>query len=149
MSATEKECFRNEFDFSFDFFDEILIVLVIDIFDKSSISGSLLLFLEELLDGISHWPYNEDNLYWLTVCFGARPISHEIVTESVMLKMFKALIIETTLYMESETYIGQNSETEKQSIRLVENWILNWLNLCNHWLLSTVKVVSTLMKTTV
>ena len=63
MSATEKECFRNEFDFSFDFFDEILIVLVIDIFDKSSISGSLLLFLEELLDGISHWPYNEDNLY--------------------------------------------------------------------------------------
>ena len=55
----------------------------------------------------------------------------------------------TKLYTESETYIGQNSETETQSIRLVENWILNWLNLCNHWLLSTVKVVSTLMKTTV
>ena len=36
MSATEKEWFRNEFDFSFDFFDEILIVLVIVIFDESS-----------------------------------------------------------------------------------------------------------------
>ena len=63
MSATEKECFRNEFDFSLDFFDEILIALVIVIFDKSSSSGLLLLFLEELLEGISHWPYNEDNSY--------------------------------------------------------------------------------------
>ena len=91
MSATEKEWNRNELDFSFDFF-EILIVLAIVIFDKSSTSGSLLLFLEELLDGTSHWSYNEDNLYWLTDCFGARPISHEIVTKFVMLKMLKALI---------------------------------------------------------
>ena len=93
MNATEKEWFRNEFDFSFDLFDEILIVLVIVIFDESSTSGSLLLFLEELFDGISHWPYIEDNLYWLTVCFGARPISHEIVTETIMLKLSKALIV--------------------------------------------------------
>ena len=134
MNATEKERFRNEF------FDEILIVLVSVIFDKSSTSGSLLLFFEELLDGISHWPYSEDNLYWLTVCFGARPISHEIVTESVMFKMLHCI---------SETYIGQNLGTEKQSIQPVENWILNWLSLCNHWLLSTLKVVSTLVKTTV
>ena len=89
MSATEKEWFRNEFDFSFDFFDEILIALVIVIFDKSSSSGLLLLFFEELLEGISHWPYIEDNSYWSTVCFGANLISHEIVTEFVLLKYFK------------------------------------------------------------
>ena len=62
MSATEKEWFRNALDFSFDF-DEILKVLLIFIFEKSSSSGSLLLFLEELLDGILHWPYKEVNLY--------------------------------------------------------------------------------------
>ena len=63
ISETAKEWFRNAFDFLFDFFDEILIVLLIFIFVRSSPSGSLLLFLEELLAGISHWPYNEDNLY--------------------------------------------------------------------------------------
>ena len=79
MSETEKEWFRNALNFLFDF-DEILKVLLIFIFEKSSSSGSLLLFLEELLDGILHWPYKEVNLDWLDVCFGANPISHEIVT---------------------------------------------------------------------
>ena len=51
----------NAFDFSFDF-DEMLIVLLIVIFDKSSF-GLLLLFLGEILGGTSHWPYNEDNSY--------------------------------------------------------------------------------------
>ena len=63
ISETAKAWFLNAFDFSFDFFDEILIVLLICIFDKSSSTVSLLLFLEELLDGTSHWPYKEDNLY--------------------------------------------------------------------------------------
>ena len=63
MTETAKEWFRNAFDFLFDFFDEILIVLLIFIFERCSPSGSLLLFLEELLAGASHWPYNEDNLY--------------------------------------------------------------------------------------
>ena len=63
ISETVKAWFRNAFEFSFDFLDEILIVLLIVIFDKSSSSVSLLLFLEELLDGTSHWPYKEDNLY--------------------------------------------------------------------------------------
>jgi len=35
-------------------FDEILIVLLIVIFEKSLSFGSLLLFLEELRDGTSH-----------------------------------------------------------------------------------------------
>ena len=43
---------------------EMLIVLLIVIFDKSSSSGSLLLLLlKELLEGTSHWPYKEINLY--------------------------------------------------------------------------------------
>ena len=63
ISETAKAWFRIASDFSFDFFDEILNVLLIVIFDKSSSTVSLLLFLEELLDGTSHWPYKEDNLY--------------------------------------------------------------------------------------
>ena len=66
IRETAREWFRNAFDFLFDFFDEILIVLLIFIFERcspGSPSGSLLLFLEELLAGASHWPYNEDNLY--------------------------------------------------------------------------------------
>ena len=63
MRETAKEWFWGAFDFVFDFFDEILIVLLIFIFERCSPSGSLLLFLEELLAGASHWPYNEDNLY--------------------------------------------------------------------------------------
>ena len=63
IRKTAKEWFWNAFDFMFGFFGEILIVLLIFIFEKSSSSGSLLLFLEELLAGASHWPYNEDNLY--------------------------------------------------------------------------------------
>ena len=51
--------------------------------------------------------------------------------------------------MISKTYIGQNMEIEKQSIQLIENWILNWLNLYKHWLLVRLKVVLTLMKTTI
>ena len=53
------EWFRNAFDFLVDF-DEMLIVLLIVIFDKSS-SSLLLLFLGVILEGTSHWPYNEDN----------------------------------------------------------------------------------------
>ena len=91
ISEIEKTWFWDACAFSF-YFDTILIVLLIVIFDKSLSSGSLLLFLEELLVGKSHWPYKEDNLYWLSVCFGASPISHEIVTKFVMFKMFKAPI---------------------------------------------------------
>ena len=63
IRETAKEWFWNAFDFLFDFFDEILIVLLIFIFEKSVSSDSLLLFLEELLDGLVHWPYKEVNLY--------------------------------------------------------------------------------------
>ena len=83
ISEIAKAWFWDACDFSFDF-DEILIVSLIVIFDKSLSSGSLLLFLEELLVGTSHWPYKEDNLYRSSVCFGARPISHEIVTKFVI-----------------------------------------------------------------
>ena len=62
VSETEIELTREEFDFLFCF--EILIVLLIVILDMvSSGSGSLRLFLEAVLDGLLHWPYNEDNLY--------------------------------------------------------------------------------------
>ena len=87
ISEIAKAWFWDACDALIDF-DEILIVLLIVIFEKSLSFGSLLLFLEELRDGTSHWPYKEDNLYWLSVCFGARPISHEIVTKFVMLENF-------------------------------------------------------------
>ena len=54
IRKTAKGWFRSAFDFSFDFFDEMLIVLLIVIFEKSPSSGSLLLFREEVLDGTSH-----------------------------------------------------------------------------------------------
>ena len=76
MSETEIDCIRNEFEFLSRFFDEILIVLLIVIFDKTSSlsmvartvrtgpsSISLRLFLEAGLEGLLHWPYNVDNLY--------------------------------------------------------------------------------------
>ena len=53
ISEIAKAWFWDACDFSFDF-DEILIVLLIVIFEKSLSSGSLLLFLEELLVGTSH-----------------------------------------------------------------------------------------------
>ena len=64
ISETAKAWFWNACDFSFDFDVDrlILIVLLIVIFDKS-LSGSLRLFLEELLVGTSHWSYKVDNLY--------------------------------------------------------------------------------------
>ena len=62
ISEMAKAWFWDACDFSFDF-DEILIVLLIVIFDKFLSSGPLLLFLEELLDGTSHWSYKDDNLY--------------------------------------------------------------------------------------
>ena len=53
ISETAKAWFWKAFDFSFDF-DEILIVLLIVIFEKSLSSGSLLPNLEKLLVGTSH-----------------------------------------------------------------------------------------------
>ena len=79
----------------FDFF-EILIVLVIVTFDLFSSNESFsladLFFFESKLDnpvwfdgldgldGISHAPYKDDNLYCSIIFFGDNPISHEIVT---------------------------------------------------------------------
>ena len=64
VKETEIEFKRDELDFLALFFEEILIVLLIVIFDKVlSLCGSLRLFLESVLEGLLHWPYNEDNLY--------------------------------------------------------------------------------------
>lgn len=64
VKETEIEFTRDELDFFALFFDEILIVLLIVILDKVlSLFDSLRLFLESVLEGLLHWPYNEDNLY--------------------------------------------------------------------------------------
>ena len=64
VKETEIEFKRDELDFLALFFEEILIVLLIVIFDKVlSLCDSLRLFLESVLEGLLHWPYNEDNLY--------------------------------------------------------------------------------------
>ena len=67
------------------YFFEILTVFEIVSFDLSLSNESsfckLRLFLKDGLDGISHPPYKDDNLYCSIICFGDNPISHEIVTE--------------------------------------------------------------------
>ena len=97
--AIEKVSLRDAFDFVFDFF-EILIVFVIVSFELSLSNESsfckFLFFLEsderelrasaasaemkKSLGGISHPPYKDDSLYCSINCFGDNPILHEIVT---------------------------------------------------------------------
>lgn len=87
-----------------DFLSEswmVCVFLILIIFRSSSIER--LFLVEEILDGLPHWPYNELfmfetldhykntkrnfmfetclSLYSFIVCFGVRAISHETVTE--------------------------------------------------------------------